>query len=187
MKTTPNKQVVVGADFAGFELKQDVKRHLEQRGWTVTDLTPVKDGIPMYHRVGFLVGSRISEREFEKGLIFCGSGMGIHIAASKCPHVHAAVCESVPAALRAATANNANVLAIGAFFTAPRLASAMADAFLDHSLGDGYENWEGFYDYHKIGYDECEDFDYAAYKANGFAVVDQKEAKLGAEPQGLAF
>jgi ribose 5-phosphate isomerase B len=113
--------------------------------------------------------------------------MGIHIAASKCPHVHAAVCESVPTALRAATANNANVLAIGAFFTAPRLANAMADAFLDHSLGDGYESWEGFYDYHKIGYDECENFDYAAYKANGFCVVDPDEAELGAEPCGLAF
>ena len=187
MKTTKDKHVVIGADFAGFGLKVNVKRHLEERGWTVTDLTPERADVPMYHRVGFLVGSRISERQFEKGLIFCGSGMGIHIAASKCPHVHAAVCESVPTALRAATANNANVLAIGAFFTAPRLANAMADAFLDHSLGDGYESWEGFYDYHKIGYDECENFDYAAYKANGFCVVDPDEAELGAEPCGLAF
>ena len=179
--------MVVGADFAGFKLKEAVKSHLQRRGWNVTDLTPTVDELPMYHRVGFLVGAQIAEHEFEKGLIFCGSGMGIHIAAGKCPHVHAAVCESVPAALRAATANNANVLAVGAFFTAPRLASAMADAFLEHSLGDGYESWQGFYEYHKIGYDECESFDYEAYKANGFRVVDPQEAKLGPEPQGLAF
>lgn len=187
MKTTADRHVVVGADFAGFKLKEAVKRHLEQRGWTVADVTPDVDDLPMYHRVGFLVGSQIAEGEFEKALAFCGSGMGIHIAASKCPHVHSAVCESVPTARRAATANNANVLAIGAFFTAPRLASAMADAFLEHSLGDGYEEWDGFLEYHRIGYDECERFDYAAYKANGFAVVDPQEAPLGPEPTGLAF
>jgi len=50
-------------------------------------------------------------------------------------------------------------MAIGAFFTAPRLAMAIADAFLEHSLGDGYEEWDGFYEYHRIGYDECENFD----------------------------
>jgi ribose 5-phosphate isomerase B len=187
MKTTSEKNVVVGADFAGFGVKEAVKQHLEARGWTVTDLTPVRENVPMYHRVGFMVGARISEREFEKALVFCGSGMGIHIAASKCPHVHAAVCESVSAARRAATANNANVLAIGAFFTGTRLASAMADAFLESSLGDGYEEWEGFYDYHRIGYDECENFDYAAYKANNYTVIDPQEAKLGPEPKGLAF
>lgn len=187
MNTVSDRHVVVGADFAGFQLKESVKGHLEERGWKVADMTPNLHDLPMYHRVGFLVGAQIAERTFEKGLIFCGSGMGIHIAASKCPHVHAAVCESVPAALRAATANNANVLAIGAFFTAPRLASSMADAFLEHSLGEGYEAWEGFYDYHKIGFDECESFDYEAYKANGFHVVDPREAKLGPEPAGLAF
>lgn len=187
MNTTRNKQVVVGADFAGFPLKEAVKRHLIERGWSVTDLTPVQEDAPMYHRVGFLVGSRISEREFEKGLLFCGSGMGIHIAASKCPHVHAAVCESVVTARRAATANNANVLAMGAFYTAPRLGMAMADAFLESSLGDGYEDWEGFWDYHRVGFDECESFDYDSYKANGFQVIDPKHAHLGSEPRGLAF
>jgi ribose 5-phosphate isomerase B len=93
----------------------------------------------------------------------------------------------VETAKRAATANNANVMAVGAFFTGPRLAKAMADEFLENSLGDGYEEWDGFYEYHKIGYDECENFDYAAYKANGFQVVDPQEAPLGPEPKGLAF
>ena len=187
MKTVADRHVVVGADFAGFALKEAVKHHLEERGWTVSDVTPDIDDLPMYHRVGFLVGSQISERRFEKALAFCGSGMGIHIAASKCPHVHAAVCETVSTAKRAATANNANVLAMGAFFTAPRLANAMADAFLEHSLGDGYEQWDGFFEYHRIGFDECDEFDYDAYKANGFEVVDPREATLGPEPRGLAF
>lgn len=186
-RTTQDRHVVVGADFAGFGLKEAVKTHLEERGWTVRDLTPLAENLPMYHRVGFMVGAQIAEGEYEKALIFCGSGMGIHIAAGKCPHVHAAVCESVATAKRAATANNANVLAMGAFYTAPRLGIAMADAFLEHSLGEGYEDWDGFYEYHRVGFEECESFDYEAYRDNGFEVVDPTVPDLGPEPRGLAF
>lgn len=187
MKTTKDKHVVVSADFAGFPLKEIVKRHLIERGWTVEDLTPVLEETPMYQRAGFMLGAKIAEREFEKGLAFCGTGMGIHIAAGKCPHVHAAVCESVPAAKRSATGNNCNVLAMGAFFTGPRLGMAMADAFLDSSFGEGYEEWAGFDQYHVVGYEETENFDYEAYKANGFHLEDESVPPLGPPPQGLAF
>ncbi|MGM7698076.1 RpiB/LacA/LacB family sugar-phosphate isomerase [Microbacterium sp. A84] len=187
MKLTKDRHVVVGADFAGFPLKEAVKKHLQERGWVVEDLTPNPEDAPMYHRVGFMLGAQIAEREYEKALAFCGSGMGIHVAASKVPHVHAAVCESVPAARRASTANSCNVMAMGAFYIAPRLGKAMADAFLESSFGDGYEDWDGFAEYHQIGFDECENFDYAAYRDNGFQVVEPREAVLGAEPRGLAF
>ena len=187
MKTTQDKYVVVGADFAGFPLKEAVKAHLIERGWTVEDVTGDLDTCPMYHRAGFLVGAKIAEGEYEKALAFCGTGMGIHIAASKLPHVHAAVAETLPAAKRAATANNANLLAMGAFWTGERLGKAMADAFLESSLGEGYEDWDGFYEYHKQGFDECENFDYEAYKAAGFQVADPSVPPLGPEPVGLAY
>ena len=187
MNTIQPRRVVVGADFAGHELKEAVKAHLEERGWEVDDLTPVKAEAPMYHRVGFLLGSKLSEKEYDKALAFCGSGMGIHVAASKCPHVHAAVAETVSSARRAATANNCNLLAMGAFFVGPQVGMAMADAFLDHSLGDGYEDWDGFYDYHRLGYEESEHFDYAAFKASGFALASLTTPHLGTQPTGLAF
>ncbi len=187
MKSVRDRHVVVGADFAGFALKESVKAHLVGRGWNVLDLTPSRDDLPMYHRVGFLVGSRIAEGEFEKALAFCGSGMGIHIAASKCPHVHAAVCESVASARRAATANSANVLAMGSFFTGPQLGMAMADAFLESTLGDGYEGWDGFHEYHRLGFEECENFDYESFKATGFRVVGLPVPGLGEQPRDLAF
>jgi len=187
MKTARDKFVVVGADFAGFPLKEAVKAHLIERGWTVEDVTPDVTTAPMYQRAGFLVGSKIAEGEYEKALAFCGTGMGIHIAASKLPHVHAAVAETLPSAKRAATANNANLLAMGAFWTGTQLGAAMADAFLESSLGEGYEDWEGFYEYHKLGYDECENFDYDAYKANGFQVPNPSVPPLGHEPRGLAY
>ena len=117
-----NKQILVGADFAGFPLKEAVVAHLQAKGWEVTDVGVRADSDPedtdlMFHRVGLRAGAMISEGEFERALLFCGTGMGIHIAASKCPHVHAGVVESVPAALRAITGNGVNVLAMGAFLS----------------------------------------------------------------------
>ena len=117
MKTIQDKYLVVGADFAGFPLKEVVVEHLQKKGWKITDLGVTADSDPddtenMFHRVGLRVGAQISEGIFERALLFCGTGMGIHIAASKCPHVHAGVVESVPAALRAITGNGVNVLAM---------------------------------------------------------------------------
>ena len=89
MKTIKDKQILVGADFAGYPLKEAVVAHLKEYGWTVTDVgvrSPEDtDTDLMFHRIGLRVGSMISEGEFERALIFCGTGMGIHIAASKCP------------------------------------------------------------------------------------------------------
>lgn len=187
MKTVAEKHVVIGADFGGFPLKEAVKAHLIDRGWNVTDLTPIAEEAPMYHRVGFLLGAQLAEGLFERAIAFDGSGMGIHVAASKCPGVTAAVCESIASAKRASVASGANLLAMGAFFVAPQIGMAMADAFLEHSLGEGYEDWEGYYEFHKIGVDECNEFDYEAYKANGFQVPHPRDAYLAPLPKGVAF
>ena len=175
MKKVADKQILVGADFAGFPLKEEVAAYLRSKGWTVTDVGVKKDSDPndtdlMFHRVGLRVGAMISEGEFERALVFCGTGMGIHIAASKCPHVHSGVVESVPAALRAITGNGVNVLAMGAFYVAPQMGKDIADAFLYHNLGDGYEWWPNFYEFHKLACDELNAFNYEEYKANGFKV-----------------
>ena len=175
MKTIRNKELLVGADFAGFPLKEAVCEHLRKKGWNITDIG-VKENSDsnntdlMFHRVGLRAGSMISEGEFERALLFCGTGMGIHIAASKCPHVHAGVVESVPAALRAITGNGVNVLAMGAFYVAPQMGCDIADAYLNAELGSGYEWWHNFYEFHKLAIDELEAFDYAEYKKNGFKV-----------------
>jgi RpiB/LacA/LacB family sugar-phosphate isomerase len=172
MKTIKDKQILVGADFAGYPLKEAVCEHLRKKGWTIADLgvtdPSVEDPENMFHRVGLRVGAKIAEGAFERPLLFCGPGMGIHIAASKCPHVHAGVVESVPAALRAITGNGVNVLAMGAFYVAPKMGCDIADAYLGASLGSGYEWWHNFYEFHKLAIDELEAFDYEAYKKNGF-------------------
>lgn len=173
MKTIKDKQILVGADFAGFPLKEAVVEHLKAKGWTVTDIgvrSADEEDPEMFHRIGLKVGAKISEREFERALLFCGTGMGIHIAASKCPGVHAGVVESVPAALRAITGNGVNVLAMGAFYVAPQMGKDIADAYLSHNLGDGYEWWPNFYEFHKLAIDELDAFDYEKFRKNGFEV-----------------
>ena len=132
----------------------------------------------MFHRIGLRVGAKIAEGEYERALIFCGTGMGIHIAASKCPHVHAAVVESVPAGLRCITGNNCNVLAMGGFYVAPQMGIEIAEAFLSNDLGTGYEWWPNFYEFHKLAVDELEAFDYEKFKANGFKLEHLYEVDL---------
>ncbi|MSC83634.1 RpiB/LacA/LacB family sugar-phosphate isomerase [Eubacterium sp. am_0171] len=172
MKTIKDKQILVGADFAGFPLKEAVVAHLKEYGWTVTDVGVQSEDDSstelMFHRIGLRVGSMISEGEFERALIFCGTGMGIHIAASKCPGVFSGVVESVPAALRAITGNGVNVLAMGAFYVAPKMGCDIADAYLSNNLGDGYEWWPNFYEFHKLACDELNSFDYNRYKESGY-------------------
>ena len=188
MKKVKDKQLLVGADFAGYPLKEAVVAHLKEKGWDITDIgvKSPEDNDPdnMFHRVGLRAGAKISEGEFERALLFCGTGMGIHIAASKCPHVHAGVVESVPAALRAITGNGVNVLAMGAFYVAPQMGIDIAEAYLNAELGGGYEWWENFYEFHKLAIDELEAFDFAEYKRNGYKLkhLDEVPLKLETKP-----
>lgn len=173
MKKIKDKQILVGADFAGFPLKEVVVEHLKKKGWEITDIgvENVNEKEPeMFHRIGLKAGAKITEKEFERALLFCGTGMGIHIAASKCPGVHAGVVESVPAALRAITGNGVNVLAMGAFYVAPQMAKDIVDAYLGAELGTGYEWWPNFYEFHKLSIDELNAFDYEEFKKDGFEV-----------------
>ena len=88
MRSVKEKQLLMAADFAGYPLKEEIKKYLEQKGWTITDIGVTADSDPndtelMFHRIGLRVGAMISEKEFDRAMIFCGTGMGIHIAASK--------------------------------------------------------------------------------------------------------
>ena len=188
MKTIKDKQLLMAADIAGYYLKEAIKEHLEGKGWTITDIgvTDPDDPNPeMFHRIGLKVGAKIAEREFERAMIFCGTGMGIHIAASKCPHVHAGVVESVPAALRAITGNGVNVLALGGHWIGHNMGIEIADIFVESELGTGYEWWPNFYEFHKLAIDELEAFNYEEFKANGFKVnkLGDFDIKLETKPE----
>lgn len=153
------KRVILGADIAGFDLKEAVKEHLIQKGYEIVDvgMTDKENKIP-FQEVGFRVGRAVSRGEFERGLLFCGSGMGIHLAAAKFPGVLCAVCESVPAAKRCVVANNCNILAMGGFYVAPYTGCQMAEEYLGSSFGEGQT--ERFVAFHENAYHDIMDHDY---------------------------
>lgn len=186
MKTIKDKQLLVAADIAGVPLKEAIVKQLKHEGWTITDIGVQSEhevNPEMFQRIGFRAGAKISEGEFERALIFCGTGMGIHIAASKCPGVHAAVVESVPAALRCITGNNCNVMAMGAQYVAPQMGIDCAKAFLEHNDGDGYEFWPDFKEFHDLAYKELNAFDYEEFKKNDFKVKKLGEIDLVGNPR----
>lgn len=135
-----DKKLIIGADPAGYKLKESVKAHLIEQGYDITDVGTLSPEEPVeYHKVGFAVGKAISEKKFERGLLFCGSGMGVHIVAGKFPGVYCAVCENPWPANRCRAINNCNVLAMGGFFISERYANMMADEFLNTPFLSGFD------------------------------------------------
>ena len=181
MKSVKNKQLLVAADMGGFLLKEAVCAHLREKGWEITDIgmqSLDEENPEMFHRMGIRAGAKVAEKEFDRAILFCGTGMGIHIAASKVPGIHSAVVESVPAALRAITGNGVNVLCMGGNYVAFQMGIEIAEAFLNNDLGTGYEWWPNFYEFHKLAIDEMDAFDYEEYKANGFKMKTLGEVDL---------
>ena len=133
-------KVIMGADPLGYELKEAVKGHLLAQGITVEDITPTND--VGYFVVGEMLGKRIATGEFNRGLIFCGTGIGVNIVANKYQGIYSALCESVETARLARVINNANVLAMGGIIMTPYLAKQMADTFLTTTFSEGLSEAE---------------------------------------------
>ena len=85
-------------------------------------------------------------------------------------YLNVATTENVELGYGSITGNGVNVLAMGAFYVAPKMGCDIADAFLSAELGTDYEWWTNFYEFHKLAIDELEAFDYEEYKKNGFKV-----------------
>ena len=123
--------IALGSDQAGYELKQVVMRHLEERGLSYKDYgshSPDPVDYPVY---GKKVAHAIVDGECDKGILICGTGIGISIAANKVPGIRAAVCSDCFSAEATRLHNDANILAFGARVVGPGLAEKIVDIFLD--------------------------------------------------------
>lgn len=157
-----DKRLIIGADPSGFALKEAVKAHLIQQGYDITDVGTLSPDAPVdYHKVGFAVGKAISNKEFERGIMFCGSGMGVHIVAGKFPGVYCAVCEGPWAANRCRAINNCNVLAMGGFFVTERYGIMMADEFLNTEFLEGFDQED--VDFLSRAFDEIQEMEKEIY------------------------
>ncbi|MBN1919862.1 MAG: ribose 5-phosphate isomerase B [Anaerolineae bacterium] len=124
-------RICIGSDHAGFDLKEAVKAHLLSLGHEVEDAGTHDPGASVdYPDYGNLVGSNVLAGLGDLGIVICGTGIGISIAANKVRGVRAALCTDPYMARMARAHNNANVLAMGGRVVGVGLALEIVDAFL---------------------------------------------------------
>lgn len=131
------KKIAVGSDHAGYEAKESARRTLAELGMEVSDKGAYGAESVDYPDFGAAVGRAVANGEVERGVLICGSGIGIAIAANKIPGVRAAVCWNEETARLARQHNDANVLCIGARFVEPELAALMIRAFVETEFDGG--------------------------------------------------
>ncbi|GAC1446617.1 MAG: ribose 5-phosphate isomerase B [Pyrinomonadaceae bacterium] len=130
-------RIAIGSDHAGFEAKETAKHELESRGVEVVDKGTKDLQSVDYPDFGAAVGRAVVNGEVERGVVMCGSGIGISIAANKVPGVRAALCWNEETARLAREHNDANILCIGARFIEPELAARMIHIFLETKFDGG--------------------------------------------------
>lgn len=116
-------------------MKQAIKEDLEKKGYEIVDTNP--DAPVYYAKAALAVAGLVQKKTVDRGIIMCGTGMGLSIIANKHKGVYAALCESTYTARRARVVNNTNVLCMGGFVVGKVLAVEMANAWLeaDHLNG----------------------------------------------------
>lgn len=131
------KKIGICSDHAGYELKEQVKKHLEALGYSVSDFGTHSTESSDYPDYAHPMGRAIEEGELPKGISICGSGNGISIVLNKYPHVRAALSWSKEIARLAREHNDANVLALPARFVGEGEAMEIVDTFLDTAFEGG--------------------------------------------------
>jgi ribose 5-phosphate isomerase B len=130
-------RIALGADHAGVKLKQDIRQLLDERGIAYTDFgTNAADSVD-YPDFAAIVAREVASGRFDYGILLCGSGVGMAIAANKVAGIRAAAVTDEPSARLGREHNNANILALGERLTPPDLARRLVNVFLDTPFAGG--------------------------------------------------
>ena len=132
-----NKRIVMGSDHAGYNLKLKVKAHLEARGFEVMDVGTHTTDSCNYTVYADALCKAIAAGEADLGILVCGTGIGMSMAANKHKGIRAACCENTFSARMTRMHNDANVLCIGERVMGYGLACDMADLFVDTPFEGG--------------------------------------------------
>jgi ribose 5-phosphate isomerase B len=130
-------RVAIGADHAGFELKETIKLTLDELQIAYKDFGTFSDESVDYPDYAAKVGRVVAAGEFDRGILVCGTGIGMAIAANKIDGVRAAPVVDLESARLARSHNNANVLAIGARVTPPERALDLVRIFFKTEFEGG--------------------------------------------------
>ena len=130
-------KISIGADHAGFSVKEKIREYLESKGYTTLDKGTYSEESVDYPEFGHAVGNSVQSGESTKGIVVCGSGIGISMAANKVEGIRAALCTTPEHAQMSRLHNDANVLAIGARMTDYNVIIEIVDTWLNSEFEGG--------------------------------------------------
>lgn len=135
--STTKPSVVIGSDHAGYALKGELLSALGDDGYEITDLGTFSLESMDYPDIAVAVASAVAAGEFDKGILICGTGIGVCITANKVKGIRAAAVSDTYSARMARAHNNANIVCMGARVVGSGLAHDIARAFLDTDFEAG--------------------------------------------------
>ncbi|MGB7240940.1 MAG: ribose 5-phosphate isomerase B [Sulfitobacter sp.] len=134
---TANKRIVLSSDHAAIDLRQTIATHISALGWDVVDIGPTTPESTHYPKHGKAAANHVASGDCQLGIILCGTGQGIMMAANKVPGIRCGVCSDTFSARMIRQHNDANMLSIGARVTGEDLALEIVDAFLTAKFEGG--------------------------------------------------
>ena len=132
-------KIAIASEVCSFELMKVVKEHLIESGHEVIDLgMQESDRIHKFYETAPRVAKAIQRGEAERGLLMCGTGMGVCLVANKFKGIYAGIAESATTAKLHYVINRANILCMGAWVVGPKVACDMVDRYLAAEIGEGF-------------------------------------------------
>ncbi|MGA3263044.1 MAG: ribose 5-phosphate isomerase B [Terracidiphilus sp.] len=129
--------IAIGSDHAALPFKEEIKAYLIERGYPIKDYGAFGPERVDYCDFGFSVGEAVARGECEKGLLFCGSGVGVSISANKVRGIRAVVCSEPYSAKLSREHNDTNILALGSRVVGIELAKMIVDVWLKAEFEGG--------------------------------------------------
>ena len=129
--------IAIGSDHGGFALKQEIMKHLEARGLEYKDFGTYTADSCDYPQYGAAVGRAVASGECERGILICGTGIGISISANKIHGVRCALCSEPVSTALSRQHNDANIVAMGARTIGPVMAEEIVRTFLTTEFEGG--------------------------------------------------
>jgi len=130
-------RIILGSDHAGFSLKETIKQYLADKGYAITDVgTDCTDSVD-YPDFGIRVAERVSAGEFDRGILVCGSGVGMAVVANKFPHIRAVIGLDEETARLSRQHNDTNILVLAGRRTDQELAKSISGVWLNTEFEGG--------------------------------------------------
>ena len=130
-------KLAIGCDEAAYKLKVEIISHLKTKGIEVEDFGAEEGDVVLYPDVAIKVAEAVAKGNFERGILVCGTGIGMAITANKVPGIRAAVCHDPFSAERSRKSNNAQIMCMGERVIGVELAKYLVDIWLDCDFSGG--------------------------------------------------